>query len=307
MSTDFSQHSAARWGCLPARMRLLFVSGPNRRGGWLASALAADSISQVTVEDAFGTSAGLARLRDTAFDAVLISHEPDQLDAVDFLEAIRATEGEVYPTVVLGNLPVHEMNILCYEAGADGYVCLAQASVRELLWYVARGMERRQLLAENLRLLNQQQHRLQTEHDEANHLLAQQRGLIQGLEQIRRGDEKSASKHYSAVTLTPNLAPFAKCYQDLLRAYVVMGSGSLNGELRTLANTLAASGVTAQQTLRIHLQVLENAVLSLGNRSARHVMNRADLLILELMMHLCDGYSQPVADRMMPEPATRAA
>ena len=70
-----------------------------------------------------------------------------------------------------------------------------------------------------------------------------------------------------------------------------MGSGSLNAELRSLADSLAAAGISAQQTLQIHLQILEETVQSLGNRSARHVMNRADLLILELMMHLCDGYS----------------
>ena len=30
----------------------------------------------------------------------------------------------------------------------------------------------------------------------------------------------------------------------------------------------------------------------LGNRSARHVINRADLLALEVMGHLVDGYRQ---------------
>ena len=287
-------------------MRLLFVTGPRCRAGWLAQAFEADSASQVSVEDASSMTAGLARLRDAAYDAVLISHEPDELDAIEFLEAIRAAEGELYPTIVVGELPARDMNALCYEAGSDGYVCLEQASVRELLWHVARGMERRQLLAQNLRLTNQQKHRLQIEHNEANHLLAQQRGLICGLEQIRRSDGGDLPQGFH-IGVPEVLAPITKRYQDLLRAYIVMGSGSLNGELIALADSLAATGVTAQQTLQIHLQVLENAVLSLGNRSARHVMNRADLLILELMMHLCDGYSRRIGDRDDSGPMVRAA
>ena len=306
MSADFARHSAARWGSMPSRMRLLFVMGKCRRAGWLASAFANDSASEITVEDTLGLAAGLARLRDAAFDAVLVSHEPGELDALEFLEAIRATEGELYPTIVLGELPAREMNVLCFEAGADGYVCLAQATVRELLWHVARGLERRQLLAENLRLLNQQQHRLRIEHDEANHLLAQQRGLIWGLQQIRQVEGNEEMPRPRQASVTQDHADWARRYQDLLRAYIVMGSGSLNAELGALADSLAAAGVTAQQTLQIHLQVLEDAVLSLGNRSARHVMNRADLLVLELMMHLCDGYSQrlPNSDT---DSASRAA
>ena len=168
---------------------------------------------------------------------------------------------------------------------------LAQATVRELLWHIARGVERRELLAENLRLLNQQRQRLQIEHNEASHLLTQQRGLIWKLGQICDVDASQHSHDKDHGKATVDLTTFSNRYRDLLRTYIVMGSGSLNAELRSLADSLAAAGISAQQTLQIHLQILEETVQSLGNRSARHVMNRADLLILELMMHLCDGYS----------------
>ena len=42
--------------------------------------------------------------------------------------------------------------------------------------------------------------------------------------------------------------------------------------------------------MHLHVHVLEELISSLGNRSARHVMNRADLLVLEIMAHLADGY-----------------
>jgi hypothetical protein len=57
-----------------------------------------------------------------------------------------------------------------------------------------------------------------------------------------------------------------------------------------LADLLAAAGTTAQQTMLLHLEVLEELVRGLGARSARHVMARADLLVLEVMIHLAECY-----------------
>ena len=43
-----------------------------------------------------------------------------------------------------------------------------------------------------------------------------------------------------------------------------MGSGNLSGELRRLAEMLVAAGLTARQTIQLHLQVLEELVHGLG-------------------------------------------
>ena len=61
------------------------------------------------------------------------------------------------------------------EADADAYVCVNTTTTRTLIWQVARAMERHELIAENRRLQQTQQHRLQLEHDEATRLLQQQR------------------------------------------------------------------------------------------------------------------------------------
>ena len=79
-------------------------------------------------------------------------------------------------------------------------------------------------------------------------------------------------------------------YRELLRAHVIMGSGNLAVEMTALAEQLAAAGVTAPQTLQLHVQVLEELVRGLGSRSARHVMTRADLLVLEVLVHLAERY-----------------
>ena len=60
---------------VPPKMRVLYITPPKRTGGWLAEAFAADSASQVHMEETVGCTAGLSRLRDEAFD-VLHLHEP---------------------------------------------------------------------------------------------------------------------------------------------------------------------------------------------------------------------------------------
>src|SRR4029079_13035252 len=89
-------------------------------------------------------------------------------------------------------------------------------------------------------------------------------------------------------------------YREMLRAYVVMGAGNLAEEMATLASLLADAGITAQRTMQLHVHVLEELIASLGNRSARHVINRADLLVFEVMAHLADGYRRRYDDRCRP-------
>ena len=209
--------------------------------------------------------------------------------------------------IVLGMQSEQEMTALCYEVGGDGYICINTATTRALIWTVSRAIERHGLIAENRRYRQADQHRLQQEHREVDRLLDQQRVLIADLEEIRQGDQppstsdqascqESTSGHLAseldaAASLPEQLVLH---YRELLRTYVIMGSGSLADEMKILADLLAGAGVTAQQTMLLHLKVLEELIRGLGNRSARHVMNRADLLIVEVMVHLAETLSSPL-------------
>jgi len=88
--------------------------------------------------------------------------------------------------------------------------------------------------------------------------------------------------------------------RKLLRTYVIMGSGNLSTELKCLAEMLVASGVTARQTLQLHLHVLGELIHGLGSRSTRHVMNRADLLAIEVLLQVAEGYRQRYQERIHP-------
>jgi KaiA C-terminal domain len=292
-------------GQMPARIKVLYVTTLHRTGGWLAEAFRGDSATEVLLVETVGVTAGLSHLRDEVFDAVLVSHEPGVLDALELVEGMRGG-GNDEPAIILGKAPSAQMAALSYEVGADAYCSVAETTTRSLLWTFARAIERCQLVREHRRLVQNEQQRLAHEHQEAERLLGEQRALIAELEKIRESSNErgtgswelpdtdsllTAGHPLGGSPLKSDLPErLVTHYREMLRAYVVMGAGNLAEEMVRLAAMLTEADVSAQRTMQLHVQVLEELVGSLGNRSARHVMTRADLLVLEIMAHLADGY-----------------
>ncbi len=297
---------ATPWGHVPPRMRVLFITGPLRTGSWLAEAFAADSASDVQLVESVGIATGLAKLRDELFDAVLVSHEDGGLDALEVLDAIRAGSSDEQPIIVLGDQSEQEMASLCFESNGDAYICVHTTTTRTLIWQVARAIERHALIAENRRLQQSHRHRLRLEHGEANRLLQQQRAMIDNLAAIclddgDRNEDQGTESGTLSISLAEELPPeLTRHYRELLRAYVIMGSGNMTDEMDQLAELLASAAITPQQAMRLHLLVLEEMISGLGSRSARHVMNRADMLILEVMIHLAEQYRDRYLKRICP-------
>jgi CheY-like chemotaxis protein len=298
------------------------VTTQRRTGGWLAEAFRSDRCTNIHIEEVFGGAAGLSRLRDEPFDAVLVSHQPGELDAFEVIEGYRASGAEE-PIIALGAQSEQEMAALCFEAGADGYVCVNTTTTRHLIWILARAVQRYELYRENRRLALAENRRLQQEHDETDRLLHEQRCLIGDLQRLQhdeplaenadRAEQASSGNQQKRSTrssfsspdqpptptlVRPDRGPVCENlpvelvahYRELLRTYVIMGSGTLAEELQQLVRLLVRAGISARDTMQMHLAVLEDLVHGLGHRSTRHVMTRADLLILEIMMHLADQY-----------------
>ncbi len=282
------------WGFLPPKMKVLFITGKHRTGQWLAEALAADSASEVHLDEVTGVTAGLTRLRDEVFDAVLISHDPGDLDALDFLEVLRTGSSDEQPIVVLGVQSEQEMAALCFEVGADAYICVHTTTTRTLIWQVARAVQRHQVLQDNRRLQQAQRQQLQREQDEARKLLSQQRALYE-----RLAGSSDANSEGDADD-EPLPARLIHHYREMLKAYIIMGSGNLHTEMEKLAELLVLAGATARDAVRLHVTALEEVIAGLGNRSARHVMNRADLLALEMVMQLAARYREEYHESVHP-------
>jgi DNA-binding NarL/FixJ family response regulator len=266
-------------------------------GTRLAESLVAESGVDVLLEEAIGAGAGMARLRDEVFDVVLAGHEPGDVDVLPLVAGIRAG-GSDEPVIVIGESLDQELMEACLEAGAEACLCPSSTTARTLIWTVGRAVERMALTRENRRLVEAERQRLDKDHQEADRLLAQQRTVISDLEEILaggvlpKGDGNAGTGDDDASdTFTTPLPPtLASHYRELLRAYVIMGSGNLAAEMGQLAEMLVTAGVSGRQAMRMHLDVLEEMVRSLGSRSARHVIARADLLGLEIMVHMAEGY-----------------
>lgn len=290
---------------LPPTMKVLYVATPGHSGEWLAEALAADRACDVHLHVAANAAGGIARLRDEAFDVVLVSHEPGLQDASAFLSAIRGGGCED-PVVVLGALAEAQVAASVFEAGGDGYLSIHTTTPRHLLWMMARAMQQAALVRENRRLIQAERARLQREHDETARILEQQRDVLEDLESLREG--QCAARALASPPIHGNTLPHELLvhYRELLRTYVIMGSGSLSDDLAILVGLLVEAGLPPRMVMQLHLVVLEEIVRGLGTRSTRHVMTRADLLVLELMVHLAEAYRERLTGISAEEAASPA-
>lgn len=274
--------------CMTTRLRVLYVT-VHRLGGELVDIVARAEEAGVLFEEVQGVAAGMARLRDEVFDAVLVAHEPEDLDALAFTQAMRAGGAEE-AVIVLGWVSEAQMAVACYEAGADAYVCEPAATANHLVWVLARAAERQQLIRQVRRLSQAEESRLAAEHSEARRLLGE-------LAELTLGED---GEIFNAQDERPLPDELISHYQQLLRAYVIMGSGHLRREVSQLAELLATAGISGRQLLQLHLYVLEDTLAGLGNRSSRHVFNRADLLGLEVITRLADCYRRRYRERQTP-------
>lgn len=273
---------APRWGDLPDVVDVLVITGPNRLGGLLAQAFATDSAVQVRLTAAEGLADGLARLRERVFDVVLVGHAEEELDAPAVLDVIRAASSDIQPVVVLGLLDDPELAARCFEAGADACLDTRTTTTRTLLWQIARARERHLLLLENQRLQVAQHQRQSWEQDEVTRWFDQQRELLTP-ENTPLTAGESVPEACAALP-----ASLAADYDKLLRAYVVMGAGQLSAALDHWSLRVARSPISGRQILALHLQSVERVLAGLGSRSARHVLQRADLLIIEVLAQVAD-------------------
>ena len=264
---------------LPDQMSVLLVCSPNCTSNWLAEALAKDSAVHVRLEDAANVGEAMARLRETVFDTVLIRHSLPDLNAIELLDSIRTTSRESQPMIVLGDLPENELLDECFEAGADAYVCINTSTTRSLIWKIARAIERHHLLAENNRLCRIEENRFGNEASDAMLTLETQQDIATN----------------GAIEVEVPSEVFVSELRETLRTYVIMGSGNLRSEIEHLTGQAMKLGCLPRSVLMAMNAATEEVLRGLGKRSARHVMNRANLLLIELMTQLAEESGRAVS------------
>lgn len=269
-----------------ARVRALAVTPQS----WLAGVLHQHSSGEIGVTETPSWAECLELLRDTHFD-VLVLVQPTG-DPAELMEALHGG-GHELPVVILGAEASGDAEVAAYAAGAAAYCPLPTATAESLAQLLERTVQHSQLAREHRQLTFAEQLRTEHEHAEAERLLAEQRSLVHDLESLAdfEVDASQPSRAFVSANCSDDLPPnIAAHYAELLQAYVVMGSGSMVHDVHRLAGELAAAGCSAHRAMQLHLTALEELVHTLGSRSARHVLNRADLLVLEVMVWLAECY-----------------
>jgi hypothetical protein len=315
-STDTREFRPPQIG-LPARLRLLCIA--NCEPSWinLTLQLNANGCHEPHFRWVSSGRESLAVLRDQCFDCVLIhvdeaeSRRSGQVELASPTEAvalIQSVRGGGYddPLILItprlndtdwGEICRHDCEIV---------ITPHQWDSPALVSVIRCAVERVELRRENHRLSVGNHRRLVRERDEAEQLLSQQRQILEDLSRLSetvstRDIELSADDSAPNETLTPSTAgpswqrfstEIASFYHELLRAYVIMGSGGLTVEIAKVAELIAFTGLKPREAMQLHLERVEALVRGLGSRSSRHVMARADLMALELMIHLAESYQK---------------
>jgi DNA-binding NarL/FixJ family response regulator len=287
-------------GELPTRLRLLCVGSVEP--SWVSLTLQLDALGCVEPNFKWVSTANeaLALLRDESFDCLLVRMNPGTPgpadDPLTLARGIRAG-GCADPIVIVTVTTDDETWAEALRLNVDLLVSAKGWESSALVPAIQRAVERGRMLHEIDRLTSADRRRLVRERDEAEYLLTQQRQILVALEHLA-GDAPSdidaVRRAKTRVTAERFKLPpeFDEYYQELLRTYVIMGSGNLVAEIAKLADLLSLAGLSPREVLDLHLARVERLVRGLGNRSTRHVMTRADLLALELMIHLGECYQR---------------
>jgi DNA-binding NarL/FixJ family response regulator len=296
-------------GGLPNHLRLLCVG--SIEPSWLSLALQLDALGCHEPNFRWVSTANeaLTLLRDESFDCLLIRISPSRPgiddDPLSLARGIRA--GGCHDPVVVVTISIDDATWTeALQLDVDLLVSAKGWESSALIQSIQRAVERGRMLHEIERLSAAERRRMVRERDEADQLIEQQRRILNPLElRIEHTDDVAAEgpNRISPVQLPPT---FDDYYQELLRIYVIMGSGNLSDEIAKLAALLAQAGLTPQQVLSLHLDRVKQLVRGLGNRSTRHVMSRVDLLALELMLNLAECYQRqlPVRNPKIPPLST---
>ncbi|MAT15324.1 MAG: hypothetical protein CMJ46_08655 [Planctomyces sp.] len=247
----------------------------------------------------------IAQVHEHEFDILIlaiahVNHFESQVQPL--VQSIR-TSGNLDPVLLLSEQIQPRELARCYEANVEFLQSSLYWDAPALVPAIERARRRLQLAREHQTWGRERQQKLQQDHRDSERILEQQRRMLDDLRSLAHAAELDRDPPEYGSDARPRSAErnffteLKSYYAALLRSYVVMGTGSLSEEIRQVVLQIEMCNLSVRETMALHLEQVEELVRGLGNRSSRHVMNRADMLILELLMHLAEtrrgGVGQP--------------
>jgi len=224
----------------------------------------------------------LARIREVPVDAVLIGEtsaawSKSATGQVSFVDAVQTLDSSV-AVVVLVALPDDRLLAELSERECDLCISPRMWDSPALPAILVRAVRRRQQLHELQRLTAAHERRLSREQTDAESVLRLQQGLLRGLAQPSATNEPTAT--------------WSEHYDELLKAAVLSGPARLKTPIAEFAEELLAAKQEPRAVLAWHIERLRALSDECGGRTSQHVVLRADLLALELMAQLGEGYQR---------------
>ena len=276
---------------LPQQLRILYIPGPKSPRNWLCEALDGESVCRVEIMESSCLALALEKLREETFDAVLVDADADSRDCHTVIEAIRAGSHDHQAVIILGDESNSLLATHCFEAGADGFVAVQTSIPRELLWQIARAAKRGRLRAENAQLRQRQQRHTAIERDEVLKLTSEQEAILRLAASVTEAGENAP----------PELTWLSEELRELLKASVIMGSGNLFQEINRFVDRIRETQTPRYTVMTRYSDVLRDMLEELGTRSSRHVYNRANLLLIDLLLKLSSPRDAELMNRAASE------
>ncbi|TWT60338.1 hypothetical protein Pan54_10520 [Rubinisphaera italica] len=135
--------------------------------------------------------------------------------------------------------------------------------------------------------------RQQRSREEASLILSQQHRLLNDIVSVSAG---SSNATVTSLTSTRVFDEAAKQkYDQILKNMVISGLSGSRQMLLSMLSEFEISGVSPGDILSLHLQALEKLIAGAGEKSTRHILQRADQLLVEVMVSLAETYRQHAA------------
>lgn len=289
----------------PHSLRLLCVGEEEPSWVALTMQLSARDCDEPSFRWSSTSNEALTILRHQMFDCLLIAARSgagrgsfDVAEALRLVEAMRSS-GQDEPVLLLTeSLPDEQWEQFIR------FDC--EVVITDRLWdsptlvpLVIRAVRGVTLAREYRQLQGSHHRRVSQERSEADEFLKQQKQIL--CDAALLGGAAPQKESATTPMFSPEIQGY---YQQLLRTFVMMGSGSLSTDIRSLAQLLVQSGHTPRSAFALHVAEIESLTVGLGHRSARHAVARGDLLALELL--LCVGEMTAETIQSPTEPSSTA-
>lgn len=253
-------------------LKVLHVASLAARENWLEKALREAPV-KLKFHEVHGSFEGMKALQSEAFDVVLLSIRPLK-SSLDFIDGCR-TSGVTVPMMILGRKKDSDIMTQCCERGGNGIISLENTTISDLLWQIFFAVQSSRQSAQNAELRNRLEQETLRKSEENDLFIANQRSMLR--------------EEY------PNAAPthsLESRYLELLKHSIPLGISRSTQETKEFLPLLIKEKISAAELFHMHLNALEMILKTPGRKSSLHLMNRANMLVNQLMIALTDHYRQ---------------